>query len=335
MMEDGALKTLFLPFETGDVEAGGERARWLFLNAMKPPHGAMPEGASIHAVQGFKPAYDALVSAGIATTPDLPEAAFDGALILVSRHRGETRTWLNAALERVKPEGIIMLAGSKTDGIGSVSKEVGQLFPLLGSLSKNHAKVIWFANGGHERFVLQAPEPVDGRFHTAPGMFSATHADPGSTFLVENLPPDIKGRIADFCAGWGYLSVEVAARYPSVRGIALYEAHHASLQAARENMAKLAPHIEATFHWQDLVCEKATGNYDTIIMNPPFHQGRAAEPSIGMSIIRNAHGALHKGGRLYLVANRTLPYEATLETTFYKSGEIARNGSYKVLWAVK
>ena len=166
-------------------------------------------------------------------------------------------------------------------------------------------------------------------------MFSSDHVDPGSAFLMEQLPRDMKGRIADFCAGWGYLSAEVAAACPAVKSIALYEADHASLEAAKANMARLAPDMAATFHWQDLIAEKASGDYDTIIMNPPFHQGRAADPAIGNAIIRNAHNALHKGGRLYLVANRNLPYEATLTAGFYKSGELARNAYYKVLWATK
>ena len=100
-------------------------------------------------------------------------------------------------------------------------------------------------------------------------------------------------------------------------------------------MARLAPPLAADFHWLDLMMEKTPGNYDTIIMNPPFHQGRAADPAIGNAIIRNAHNALHKGGKLYLVANRALPYEATLDAMFFKSGEMARNAYYKALWATK
>jgi 16S rRNA (guanine1207-N2)-methyltransferase len=335
MMDDGAVKTLFLPFETGDIEIGSDASRWLFLNASLPPADAPLEKTQIHAVQGFRPDFLRLQRAGFQVTPEVCADSFDGGLILVSRHRGETRALLNQAIERIKPGGMIVLAGAKNDGIASVAKEIGEQFKILGNLSKHHAKAFWFENKGECRFTEELAELLEGRFETAPGMFSSQHIDPGSAFLIETLPRDLKGRIADFCAGWGYLSVETAAQCPAVKSIDLFEADFASLEAARRNMAKLAPQLAADFQWLDLMSEKTTGNYDTIIMNPPFHQGRAADPAIGNAIIRNAHNALHKGGKLYLVANRALPYESTLDAMFFKSGEMARNAYYKVLWATK
>ena len=334
-MDDGAIKTLFLPFATGDVETGGETARWLFLNASLPPHDSELAKSQITAVQGMRPEFNALKTAGFTVTPQVSEDKFDGALILVSRHRGLSRALLNQALDHVTPGGKIVVAGTKNDGIASIAKEIGGHFDLLGTVSKYHAKAYWFQNDHSARFEETAPALIDGRYEAAPGMFSADHVDPGSAFLMEQLPRDMKGRIADFCAGWGYLSVEVAAACPAVKSIALYEADQASLEAAKANMSRLAPEMAATFNWQDLIAEKASGDYDTIIMNPPFHQGRAADPAIGNAIIRNAHNALHKGGKLYLVANRNLPYEATLTAGFYKTGELGRNAYYKVLWATK
>jgi 16S rRNA (guanine1207-N2)-methyltransferase len=70
-------------------------------------------------------------------------------------------------------------------------------------------------------------------------------------------------------------------------------------------------------------------------MNPPFHAGRAAEPAIGQGMILAACRALKPGGRLYLVANRHLPYEQVLAKEFRKSGEAVRDARYKVLWAVR
>ena len=334
-MDDGAIKTLFLPFETGDVGTGGVDAHWLFLNANVPPQGSPLGRSQIAAVQGFRPYFRALETQVYKITPEVPEGKFDGAIILVSRHRGENRRFLNQAISRVRPGGKIIIAGSKTDGIASVAKEIGEHVELLGNLSKHHAKSFWFNAKPSIRFEQAEVQAVDGRFETASGMFSSDHVDPGSAFLIESLPADMKGRVADFCAGWGYLAVEASTRFAAVKSVALYEADHSSLEAAKSNMAKLAPDMIATFHWQDLIAEKASGDYDTIIMNPPFHKGRAADPGIGTAIISNAHNALHRGGKLYLVANRNLPYEAALETGFFKSGELARNNYYKVLWATK
>jgi 16S rRNA (guanine1207-N2)-methyltransferase len=334
-MDDGATKILALLFDAGEIETEDESSHWLFLNASALPHDCTLATSQITAVQGMRASFLHLQNTGFTVAATCPQGVFDAAVILISRHRAQSRALLNQALARVKPGGIIAFAGSKNDGIAALAKEVSSRFDLLGNLSKYHAKAFWFKNQGVTCFEEPASAPVGGRFETGPGMFSSDHIDPGSAFLMQHLPKDIKGRIADFCAGWGYLSVEIASSCPSVKSIALYEADHASLDAAKANMARLAPNMSATYHWQDLIAEKAGGDYDTIIMNPPFHQGRAADPNIGNAIIRNAHNALHRGGKLYLVANRALPYEETLTASFFKSEEIARNNYYKVLQATK
>lgn len=335
-MDDGPIKSLFLAFETGDVATGGVAARWLLLNAQVPPHDCALAKSQVAFVQGFRPDFNALDVAGCKPCVTIPDQEFDGALVVLTRHRGLNRSLINHAIAHTKIGGSIIISGAKTDGIASMLKELAQIISIDGSLSKYHAKTFWFTKPVVSARLQEEPATlIENRFETAAGMFSADHIDPGSSFLIDHLPRDLKGRIADFGAGWGYLAAQSALHCPAIKSIALFEADHASLEAAKLNMARLAPALEATFHWQDLIGEKAVGDFDTIIMNPPFHQGRAADPSIGNSIIRNAHNALHRGGKIYLVANRALPYEATLTASFFKSGEVARNNYYKVLWATK
>jgi 16S rRNA (guanine1207-N2)-methyltransferase len=134
--------------------------------------------------------------------------------------------------------------------------------------------------------------------------------------------------VADFCAGWGYLSARLA-EMPGVTSIDLYEADHASLETARRNLAGVRP--QTGFHWQDLAAEPVVARYDAVVMNPPFHQGRAAEPDIGLAMIRAAHGALKSRGRLFVVANRGLPYEAELKRQFRDVRELAAQGGFRVM----
>ena len=49
--------------------------------------------------------------------------------------------------------------------------------------------------------------------------------------------------------------------------------------------------------------------FDVIVMNPPFHLGKATEMTIPRAFIDAADAHLAPGGSLYLVANRQLPYE--------------------------
>ena len=51
-------------------------------------------------------------------------------------------------------------------------------------------------------------------------------------------------------------------------------------------------------------------------MNPPFHDGGTEDQALGQAFIRRAAEALRPGGTLWLVANRHLPYEATLSAAF-------------------
>jgi 16S rRNA (guanine1207-N2)-methyltransferase len=115
----------------------------------------------------------------------------------------------------------------------------------------------------------------------------------------------------------------------------LYDANHAALEAAKANVAENAPKVPARFFWHDLAGEPVKDKYDLVIMNPPFHEGHAAEPSLGQAMIKTAASSLRGGGRLLLVANRGLPYEPVLAENFKESGETCRNARFKVLWAKK
>ena len=185
--------------------------------------------------------------------------------------------------------------------------------------------------------VSGEPEPtlVDGRYLTAPGMFSHGRVDPGSRLLADNLPTDLKGHVADFAAGWGYLSRRVLDTCRGVMALDLYEADHDSLQAARRNLGDVPAGVPVGFHWIDLQAEPVERSFDVIVMNPPFHAGRAADPHIGQDMIRAAAAALDRNGRLFLVANRQLPYERTLAGLFRGHGMLAEGDGFKVLWAGK
>lgn len=336
-MSDDALKTLFHPFEAGVLAAAAEGGRVLFLGA--EPGFRLPEGwgADLCAVQGFRPDFRALEGIRLASvTPRAESSGYAAALVLSGRHRGRNELLIAEAMERTKPDGLILVAGSKDDGIASLRKRLGGLVELEGSLPKYHGIAFWFRRPaeGAVATELRAANPpmlVEDRFRTSPGMFSFDRIDAGSRLLAANLPPDLSGVVADFCAGWGYLSAEVALRCPGVAALDLYEADFEALEAAKLNLD--AASLQKAFFWQDLLAEKVARRYDAIVMNPPFHKSRAAEPEIGVGMIRAAAAALKPGGRLFMVANRKLPYEKVLAAVFSRQAEIAADGMFKVFSA--
>jgi 16S rRNA (guanine1207-N2)-methyltransferase len=61
--------------------------------------------------------------------------------------------------------------------------------------------------------------------------------------------------------------------------------------------------------------------------------GRAADPSVGRSFIAATGRILSASGSLWMVANRHLPYEATLQGVFTKVEEISGDSRFKILHA--
>lgn len=337
-MSSDTLKTLFHPFEVDVLPLPGADTRALFLGAELGFR--LPTGfdATLHLVQGFRPDFRQLIASGQTVLPQVDGEGFDLALVLAGRHRGLNELRIAEAIERVGRGNLIVVAGGKEDGIASLRKRAGELLTLGDHLSKHHGQVFWFHRpaDGSAADQLRAANPsllVEERYETAPGMFSFDRVDAGSRFLSEQLPADIKGQVADFCAGWGFLSVAIAERSAGLAGLDLYEADHAALQAAGRTLARLMPNLPVKKFWHDLAGEPVIERYDVIVMNPPFHRGRAAEPELGSTIIRAAAKALKPGGRLFMVANRQLPYEPVLARVFSSHAEIARNDAFKVFQA--
>lgn len=336
-MSCDTLKTLFHPFEADVLPLPGANTRALFLGA--EPGFRLPAnfGATLHLVQGFRPDFRSLQASGHTVSPEAEGDGYDLALVLAGKHRGLNELRIAEAIERAGESGVIVVAGGKEDGIASLRKRIGELVTVEGNLSKHHGQVFWFVRPGSAAAAkLRSANPsvlVEDRYKTTPGMFSFDRVDAGSRFLAGHLPADIKGLAADFCAGWGYLSVALAERTADLSGLDLYEADHAALQAAGRTLAQLMPDLPVRQFWHDLAGEPVETRYDAIVMNPPFHRGRAAEPELGLAIIRAAAKALKPGGRLFMVANRQLPYESVLAVVFSSHAEIARNDAFKVLFA--
>lgn len=336
-MSRDALKTLFYPFDSGVIDPPGEGERVLFLGAEAGYR--LPKGfeASIAAVQPLRPLYRALEAMRADVTPEITGEDYDVTLVLCGKHKGENEDRIAEALKRTREGGLIVVAGGKEDGIQSLKKRIAKFEWDGDHLPKYHGVAFWFTRPedvtGAVHKLAKVPVRVDGLFEASPGMFSHDRIDAGSELLASRLPNDFHGHAADFGAGWGYLAVKLAEASPGLKGVDLFEADHESLEAARVNMMANAPSTPARFHWFDLTSEEPRDKYDLIVMNPPFHEAHAAEPALGIAIIKTALKALKQGGKLMLVANRGLPYEQVLAENSKEYGETCRNARFKVLWA--
>jgi 16S rRNA (guanine1207-N2)-methyltransferase len=219
--------------------------------------------------------------------------------------------------------------GQKTDGIDTALKDLRGRVDLSESLSKAHGKLATFTAGPDLADWLARPAMVDG-FQTLPGIFSADGPDRGSILLAAALPQKLAGKVADLGAGWGYLAAEILKR-PGVKRLDLVEAEADALDCARINVTD----PRARFQWADATTWRPDSLLDAVVMNPPFHLGRDADPGLGAAFIRAARRMLAPDGSLWLVANRHLPYDAVLTECFLHHEEVAGNGSFRVVHALK
>ena len=283
-------------------------------------------------VQSFRPVHDALAEAGrpVATRAEAPATMV---VVNLTRSRAESLGTITLGLGLLEPGGRLAVNGEKTDGIEAVARTVAAALPVAGSFAKAHGRVFWLhrperlpdAVGDWARAA--APAPNAEGFVTAPGMFSPEHVDPGSRRLAAVLD-GLEGRVADLGAGWGWLARTALERNPGITAIDLHEAELTALDAARLNLTD----PRAAFHWSD-VTRLGGGGCDVVVTNPPFHQGRAAGPALGAAFVAAAARMLKPGGRLLLVANRHLPYEAPLEAAFRRWTRVSEEGGYKVFEA--
>lgn len=296
--------------------------RWLFLNAA-PVH----ELADAVHEQPSRPGYLALQRLGRTVAPRVTETGFSGAALLLTRARRLNENLLARAWNAVRPGGRIVACGPKTLGVAPLRRWAATRAAIADSLPKHHAIAFTLVRDGGDWPVPELLERCDDGWWTAPGMFSAGRPDPASVLLAAHFE-GLRGRVADLGAGWGYLSARLLERHPGP--VALYEADHAALEAAKRNLPDVA---HATFHWHDVVGEPIPERFETIVMNPPFHTGRAADPLLGQRFIERAAEALAPSGRLLMVANRQLPYERVLAERFATWEQVADTGGFKVLAA--
>ncbi len=269
--------------------------------------------------------YDAFSAAGYHC--EVRESArYAMAIVILPRAKDQARDLVARA---VAVADVVVIDGQKTEGADSMLKECRKRTTVQGSVSKAHGKLFWFSGGDFSDWLAVPSQTAEGQFVTHAGVFSADDIDPASKILAEALPKKLGRVVVDLGAGWGYLSARcLADEY--VRNLHLVEADRVALECAKQNVDD----ARAVFHWADATTWSVPeGRVDVVVMNPPFHTGRKAEPSLGVSFIQNAARILAPSGHLWMVANRHLPYEATLQACFVRVEEVAGDNRFKVLHA--
>jgi 16S rRNA (guanine1207-N2)-methyltransferase len=307
------------------VDAGLIDSRHGRVVAFRPPSGealAPLDPARTVVVHGARTVHDRLEAEGWEVVL-AASGRFDAAIVFLPRERTLARDLVAEAAALT--DGTILLDGAKADGIEAMLREVRSRAQVGAVMSKAHGK-IFAATDGDFADWRAAPATI-GTFRVAPGLFSADAPDPGSVALAAALPP-LRGAVADLGAGWGYLSARVLAS-DAVSRLHAVEVEHAGAECLRANFAD--PRVEV--HWADATQWSPPHPLDAVVMNPPFHDGRRPDPTLGRAFVTAAGRILSRRGELWMVANRHLPYEDDLRRAFAEIREIEGDTAYKVIHA--
>ncbi|MCW6508168.1 class I SAM-dependent methyltransferase [Lichenifustis flavocetrariae] len=295
-------------------------------------YGQLPE--SLISLHSETVQFSPLIPGAAALEACMP-ASLDSFVMLAPPGTLERRYAIAQALRALAPGAPFHILAPKERGGARLVAELRALGCLVADVAKRHHRIC----SGTRPPTLTALEdtlaetgprrvpPFD--LWTQPGVFSWDRLDPGSALLMTHLPA-LSGHGADFGCGTGTLSRGVLTS-PAVKSLLLIDIDRRAIEAARRNVED--PRV--TFRWSDLQRPDNTlAKLDFVVMNPPFHEGGTEERSLGRTFIQRASESLRRGGRLWLTANRHLPYEGVIRTLFRTVTVAAEAGGYKIFEAV-
>jgi len=272
---------------------------------------------------------------GSTSLEGLEPGSFNAAMVYAPPGVLERRYTLALALRALKVGGRLDVMAPKDKGGSRLNKELTAFGLEVGETAKAHHRRCVVIRpetmtGIDEAIAAGGPRRVEGLdAWSQPGVFAWDRIDGGSALLAAHLPA-LKGAGADLGCGYGALAT-VVLRSEAVIALKLVDLDRRAVEAARKNVDD----PRATFEWADARTLDDQGDLDFVVMNPPFHDGGAEDRRLGQAFVRKAAGLLKRGGVLWLVANRHLPYEAELHAAFKRVTPATEGGGYKLFEAVK
>ncbi|NWA01283.1 class I SAM-dependent methyltransferase [Pseudomonas gingeri] len=248
---------------------------------------------------------------------NLPEPAFDAAVVFLPKSKDLTDYLLNAVASRL-PGGDVFLVGEKRSGIEGAAKQLTPFGKPRKLDSARHCQ-LWQVS------VAEAPtaKPLESlarhyelaltegplKVVSLPGVFSHGRLDRGSALLLEHLDKLPSGQLLDFGCGAGVLGAAVKRRYPH-NNVIMLDVDAFATASSRLTLA--ANGLEAEVLTGDGI-DAAPMGLSAILSNPPFHVGVHTDYLATETLLRKAAKHLKNGGELRLVANSFLRYQPLIE----------------------
>jgi 2-polyprenyl-3-methyl-5-hydroxy-6-metoxy-1,4-benzoquinol methylase len=261
--------------------------------------------------------YRALAERGPLTSPELADAA--------GVHERYAREWLEhqaasdlLAVEGNESERRFRLPEGHDEALLDVSS-LNYIAPMarsvLASIGPVDAVLDAFRNGGGVPYADYGEDMHEAQAAFTRPLFENLLGQewlPSVPEIHERLLADPPAAVADVACGQGRSSIEIARAYSKVRVDGI-DSDHASIEAARENLAGSGVEDRVTFVERDAGEPELEGRYDLVTIFEALH-----DMSYPVEVLRAARGLLAAGGLVFIGDERT---EATFTAP---AGEVER-----------
>jgi 16S rRNA (guanine1207-N2)-methyltransferase len=272
-------------------------------------------------------------------------------VIRIPREKAAAMQLIADAFGILRPGGRCYIAGATTEGIKSAARLMHELFGNSDVLGRQSSHRIVVAS---KRSAVPADAssftdplldsdafrevPVTLRgysfvMYTRPGVFSWEHLDEATALLADVMQIGAGESVLDLGCGAGPLGI-VAAKLSDGGPIVMVDADVEAVRCAALT-AKNAGAVNVEVLPSDVASALHHRRFDVVLTNPPFHTGTATDLDLPRRFIGDAWSVLKPGGRMFLVANRTLPYEAEIIARFGSADIAGENNRFKVLTATR
>jgi 16S rRNA (guanine1207-N2)-methyltransferase len=274
------------------------------------------------------------------------ESALPSRIILfLPREKDRLEFLLHFLASHLPENGTLWLVGENQAGIKSAEGRLKQRFARVKKVDAARHCVLYeaseaipgpgFALDDYRQAWNLPTSAGELKLQSLPGAFAHGRLDKGTALLLEFLQsPEaqklkIKGKVLDFGCGVGVIGLLLKLQRPDST-LELLDSSASALESTRASLQLNG--IEAKVTAADGL-DAIKGRYDWIISNPPFHKGVNTNLNIAKRMIARAPALLGNRGKLLLVCNRHLPYEAWLAESFSGQDKVTENREFKVLMA--
>ncbi len=255
------------------------------------------------------------------------------------------------AFRALRRGGTCYVAGATNEGIKSAGRLLERAFGNVVLIAYEGGSRILSATKNAEapfdETVFESPfAPFDSfrelsvtrrgfnlKLFSRPGVFSWDHLDEATEVLADQIEIRSGESILDLGCGSGPLGI-LASMLSGGAPLVMVDSDIEAVRSAQKS-AEVAGIGDFRVLPSDIAGAVLNENFDVVVTNPPFHVGKQTELSVPLQFIEDSWEVLKPEGQLFLVANRTLPYELPIRERFGDVSNIHDGRRFKVLSARK